>query len=383
MTEPFEAAPLAASEPAAPAASEPAPPRISIVIPVFGIEDELRACLDSILTQSFTDIEVIAVDDHSPDRSGEILDAYAGRDERVRVIHLDRSGGPGNARNTGLDLAAGDYVWFVDGDDLLADAALAAVGTQLARTEPDVLLIGFARLQPSGHTEPNAWRHLLREPAPGHVFTLADRPEVIRLTMTSWSKVIRRGFLTGLALRFAPGIHEDVPLTCGLLLNAKRIATLDTVCYLYRQQRGGALTNTRSDDNFQIFARYEHVFAVIDTHPAEFGQFRRAVFDRAIWHYTTVFGARKAVPRRSRREFFGRMSQHFARFRPALYAYPPGLHGIKYRLVERGAYREYLAVQPLNQLRIAGRRTLRRTLRRALGRTRQALPPGRRFRSAR
>jgi len=331
-------------------------PRISIIIPVFGVEDELRACLDSILTQSFADIEVIAVDDHSPDRSGEILDGYADRDRRVRVIHLDRSGGPGNARNTGLDLAAGEYVWFVDGDDLLADGALAAVGTQLARAEPDVLLIGFARLQPSGRTEQNAWRQLLREPQPGHVFTLADRPEVIRLTMTSWSKVIRRGFLTGLGLRFEHGIHEDVPLTCLLLLNAKRIATLDTVCYVYRQRRSGALTNTPSDDNFQVFTRYEQVFAVIDAHRAEFGQFRRAVFDRAIWHYTTIFGAPGAVPRRCRRAFFRRMCQHFARFRPPAYAYPPGLHGVKYRLVERGAYREYLVMQVLNQARIAVRR---------------------------
>ncbi len=334
-------------------------PRISIVIPVFGVEDELRACLDSIVTQSFTDIEVIAVDDHSQDRSGEILDEYAGRDPRIRVTHMDRSGGPGNARNTGLDLASGDYVWFVDGDDLLADESLAAVGAQLARAEPDVLLIGFARQQLSGRTEPNAWRHLLREPQPGQVFTLADRPEVIRLTMTSWSKVIRRGFLTGLGLRFEQGIHEDVPLTCALLLNAKRIATLDRVCYVYREQRGGALTNTSSNDNFQVFARYEQVFGVIDARPAEFGQFRRVVFDRAIWHYTTVFGAPKAVPRSSRRAFFRRMSEHFARFRPPSYVYPPGLHGVKYRLVERGAYRPYLAIQPVNQARIALRDMLR------------------------
>ena len=351
MTEAAEAAPGTT-----PGGAEAAAPQISIVIPVFGVEAELRTCLESILTQSFTDIEVIAVDDHSPDRSGEILDEYAERDQRVRVIHLDHRGGPGNARNIGLDLAVGAYVWFVDGDDLVADQALAAAGVQLARTEPDVLLIGFARLQPSGRTEPNAWRHLLREPRPGQVFTLADRPEVIRLTMTSWSKIIRRGFLTGLGLRFESGIHEDVPLTCALLLNAKRIATLDAVCYLYRQQRGDALTNTPSDDNFQVFARYEQVFAIIDARSAEFGQFRRVVFDRAIWHYTTVFGAPSAVPRRARREFFHRMFQDFARFRPASYAYPPGLHGVKYRLVERDAYRAYLALQPANQVRIAIRR---------------------------
>jgi CDP-glycerol glycerophosphotransferase len=350
-------APWRAHRGAASGAARPAP-RISIVVPAFGVEDELGACLDSVLTQSFAEIEVIAIDDHSPDRSGGILDEYAARDPRIRVLHLDRSGGPGRARNAGLDQASGDYVWFVDADDLLAGDSLAAVGAQLARTDPDVLLIGFARLQPSGTAEPNAWRHLLREPEPGHVFTLAERPEVIRLTMTSWSKVIRREFLTGLGLRFEPGIHEDVPLTCLLLLNAKRIATLDTVCYLYRERRSGTLTNSPSDDNFQVFARYEQVFRVIDAHPAEFGQFKGAVFDRAIWHYTTVFGAPSAVPRGSRRAFFHLMSEHFTRFRPASYAYPPGLNGVKYRLVERDAYRTYLAIQPLNRARVAAAKVL-------------------------
>ncbi len=336
-----------------------APPRISIVIPVCGVEDEIRTCLDSILTQSFTDIEVVAVDDSSPDRSGEILDSYAARDQRLRVIHLGQRGGPGNARNTGVDLAWGDYVWFVDGDDVVAEGGLAAVAAQLARAEPDVLLIGFARLRPSGVVLPNAWRHLLREQRPGEVFTLADRPEVARLTMTSWSKVIRRSFLTGLALRFEPGIHEDVPLTCQLLLQARRIATLDTVCYLYRERRGGALTNTPSRDNFAVFDRYKKVFAVIASRPDQFGAFRHVFFDRAIWHYTTVFGAPNSVPRTARREFFRRMAEDFARYRPPNYMYPPGVHGLKYRLVEHDAYRAYLIIQPANQVRIALRNALR------------------------
>lgn len=337
-----------------------AAPRISIVIPVHGVRNEISACLDSILRQSFTDVEVIAVDDHSPDGAGQILDSYARRDRRVRAIHRAEAGGPGMARNTGMDQASGDYVWFVDGDDLLAEGALAAVAAQLARAEPDVLLIGFARLQPSGLTLPNRWRHLLYEQHPGRVFTLADRPDVVRLTMTSWSKVIRRGFLAGLELRFERGIHEDVPLTCALLLYAKRIATLASVCYLYRERRAGALTNTPSRDNFSVFGRYEKVFDIIESRPGEFRQFRRVFFDRAIWHYTTIFGAPGCVPRDARREFFHRMSQDFARYRPAGYGYPPGLHGLKYRLVERDAYHAYLAVQPANQARIALRNALRR-----------------------
>jgi CDP-glycerol glycerophosphotransferase len=335
-------------------------PRISIVIPVFRIECELRACLDSILGQQGAGFEVIAVDDHSPDRSGEILDAYARQDSRVRIVHLPQSCGPGGARNIGLDHATGEYVWFVDGDDVLTEGALAAVTAQLARAEPDVLLIGFARLQPSGAVLPNVWRQVLREDHPGQVFALADRQDVVRLTMTSWSKVIRRGFLTGLGLRFEPGIHEDVPLTCGLLLYAERIATLSTVCYLYREHRGGALTNSPSYANFDVFRRYEKVFALIESQQDRFGMFRGAFFDRAIWHYTTVFGAPGGVPRAARRGFFHRMAEDFARYRPAGYRYPAGLHGMKYRLVERDAYHAYLAIQPLNAARVRLRNMLQK-----------------------
>ena len=349
----------------APGAAGRAVPRISIVIPVYGVQRELGECLDSILGQSFTDFEVIAVDDCSPDRSGEILDEYARHDHRVRVIHLDRTAGPGNARNTGMGRAAGDYLWFVDADDVLTESALAAIAAQLARAEPDVLLIGFARLQPSGAALPNAWRHLLGEQREGQVFTLAERPDVVRLTMTAWSKVIKCGFLTGLGLRFEPGIHEDVGVTCALLLHARRIATLDAVCYLYREYRGGTLTNTPSRDNFVIFDRYEKVFTLLGSRPDEFGKFHRVFFDRAIWHYTAVFGAPGAVPRADRREFFRRMSQHFTRYRPASYTYPPGLHGVKYRLVERDAYHGYVTIQPMNQARIWLRNMTRRSSREA------------------
>lgn len=341
-----------------------AAPLISVIIPVFRVEDSLRACLDSVLDQSFSGIEVIAVDDHSPDRSGEILDEYAKRDDRVRAVHLEQNAGPGSARNTGFGLARGEYVWFADGDDWIADGALAAIAARLAAAgHPDVLLIGFDRVQPSGRAEPNAWRHVLGAPSPP-VFTLGDRPDVLKLTMTPWSKVIRRDFMAGLGLRFGPGIHEDVPVTCILLLTAERISVLDRVCYHYRQRRHGALTNTPSDSNFAIFSRYREVFDFISERPGELARFRTALFNRMIWHYMTILGDRGCVPRRSRREFFRRASSDFARYRPDGYTYPPGVHGVKYRLVGHGSYSLYMAVQPVNQARVELRDGLRRLLRR-------------------
>src|SRR5436309_1646143 len=127
----------------------PAGPRISVVLPVCGVEQLLPECLDSVLGepggpggpggpgQPGGGLEVIAVDDASPDSCGRILDGRAGQDPRLRVIHLAERVGPGPARMRGLAETTGAYVWFVDPDDLLADGALAAVTARLARGRPD------------------------------------------------------------------------------------------------------------------------------------------------------------------------------------------------------------------------------------------------------
>ena len=116
-------------------------PVISAVLPVYGVQQYLAECLDSVLAHPGADLEVIAVDDASPDGCGEILDARAALDPRLKVIHLERNGGPGNARNTGLDVAIGDYLWFIDSDDIVTPGAVAAIIERLGAELPDVLLI--------------------------------------------------------------------------------------------------------------------------------------------------------------------------------------------------------------------------------------------------
>ena len=91
-------------------------PKVSVIVPVYKVESYLRKCVDSILGQSFSDFEVILVDDGSPDNCGAICDDYATRDQRVKVIHKI-NGGLSDARNVGLDAAIGQYICFVDSDD--------------------------------------------------------------------------------------------------------------------------------------------------------------------------------------------------------------------------------------------------------------------------
>jgi CDP-glycerol glycerophosphotransferase len=339
-------------------ASPPAAPLLSIVLPVGGVEEYLPACLDSVLGQPepAAGIEVIAVDDASADSGGAILAARAGQDPRLRVIHLAERGGPGPARMRGLAEASGDYVWFVDPDDLLAEDSLSVVAARLERDRPDLLLLDYLILHPGGQTEPSPGADLL---SGSGLLTLADRPALINRTMTSWSKVFRREFLASLDVAFPAGIHEDVPVSAVALLRAKRIGLLARVCYLYRR-RGGSFLATASMDHFSIFASYEQVFTLING-AAEQGAVtpavRAAVFGRAVEHYSTVL-ANGLVPRHARRAFFRRMTRDFGRYLPAGYQRPAGLRGLKIALVQRGAYRTYAILGPVNGARVALRRAL-------------------------
>lgn len=302
-------------------------------------------------------VEVIAVDDASADGCAALLDERARADSRLRVLHLDRSAGPGNARNVGLARAAGEYVWFVDGDDALADGAIDAVRARLAAVQPDVLLIDYVDWFPDGTRGPSTGAGLLAS-APKGEFTLADAPQVINLTMTGWSKLFRRQFLVDLGEPFRAGIHEDVPVTCAALL-AGRIGVLDRPCYRYRRSRPGSFMVTTTSKHQEIFSAYEEVFGFLDKHlPAVTPEVRAAVFERAIWHYASVLATPGLVPKAERRRFFERMHADFARYEPDHYALPAGARGAKFRLIKQNSYVTYELLEPVNRARVALRRYL-------------------------
>jgi CDP-glycerol glycerophosphotransferase len=157
-----------------------------------------------------------------------------------------------------------------------------------------------------------------------------------------------------------PGIHEDVPMSAGALLAARRIATLDRVCYLYRR-RPGSLLATASMDHFAIFDSYAEVFARLEAADPAVATpaVRAAVFGRAVEHYSSIL-ASGLVPRRARKRFFGRMAADFQRYRPPGYHGPPGLRGLKTSLISGDVYRAYAMLAPANNARVAARRVLER-----------------------
>ena len=334
--------------------SSRSPVVLSIIVPAFRVQGYLRECLNSILRQPCAGIEVVAVDDCSPDACGAIMDEFAEQDPRLRVLHLDSNVGLGEGRNLGLDAATGEYVWFVDSDDWVGEGALQAILDRLHETRPDVLVFDYARAYWNGKTERNTWNYLFREPPAPRVFTLHERPSVMELMMTAWNKVIRRRFLLDLNVRFGRGYYEDVPVTYPVLMAARCISLLDRVCYYYRQRRSGAITRTVGTKHFDAFGQYEKIFAFMDRQGASVEEFRPLMFERMLWHYLVILGRGDRVSRAARRQFFHHMSEHYRWFHPGpAYALPEGRRGLKRRLVGHDAYRTFCVLKALNLTRLA------------------------------
>ena len=117
-------------------------PIISIIVPVYKVEQYLRRCLDSVQNQIFTDWECILIDDGSPDNSGQICDEYAQKDERFRVIHQENAG-VSAARNAGLDSAKGEWIGFVDSDDWIEPEMYQFLYTNAIDKKADVIICGY------------------------------------------------------------------------------------------------------------------------------------------------------------------------------------------------------------------------------------------------
>lgn len=117
-------------------------PLVSIIVPMYNVEPFIEECIDSLLRQTLSDIEIILVNDGTPDRSGEIAEDYAKRDTRIRVIHQE-NGGLSSARNAGIKAARGTYIGFVDGDDYVSSAMFQRLIEEAEQNRLDIAGCGF------------------------------------------------------------------------------------------------------------------------------------------------------------------------------------------------------------------------------------------------
>jgi CDP-glycerol glycerophosphotransferase len=328
-------------------------PRFSIVIPVFKVQGYLRECLDSVLGQSYRDVELIVVDDCSPDSCGAIIDEYAARDERVKAVHLPENVGLGRARNVGLARAQGDYVLFLDSDDSYTPGLLEALAARLdAVGDLDILVFDHVRTHWWGKGGRSQAADLI-ERAGTDVFRLEDRPEYVALFLVAWNKAFRREFFLEQGFQYAPGLYEDAPVTHMAMVTAERIGCLNRVGVEYRQRRQGAITKTPGRKHFDIFEQYEGLFAFLAERP-ELAWARPLLFERAVFHMLFALKRPERVRAGDRKEFFDRTADFYAEHLPAGFTLPEGPTGVYMRTVAKRLYRAYRATELAARVRTAG-----------------------------
>jgi glycosyltransferase involved in cell wall biosynthesis len=223
------------------------PTLLSVVVPAYDVAAYLPDCLDSVLAQAPSlgrvGLEVVVVDDGSPDSSGEIAESYAARDPRVRVVHTPNQG-LGAARNEGLRHVTGDLLLFADSDDVVPPGAYAALLKQLTRTGADFVTGSVARLEGDALVEPPWMKRLHRQRMD---LVIDDLPEILG-DVFAWNKLFRASFWRETGLAWPEGVrYEDQPTTTLAYLRARRFGIVPEVVYHWRiRSDGSSITQQRS-----------------------------------------------------------------------------------------------------------------------------------------
>lgn len=204
-------------------------PKVSVIIPVYNTEALLDRCLDSVVKQSLSDIEIICVDDGSTDGSGALLDSWAMRDSRIRVIH-QANGRQGKARNAAMKIACGEYVGMIDSDDYIPEEYFERLYNAAKSNDADVAMCGIVKQKPVGE------RVVVAFDSEEVVSNADDKLRVCHCPpeFHPVNKLYRRAMLDRLNLRFQEGVqYEDVMFVMRAIVECERLVTVPGVSYYY------------------------------------------------------------------------------------------------------------------------------------------------------
>lgn len=220
--------------------------KISVIVPVYKVEEYLDKCVESIVNQSYKNLEIILVDDGSPDNCPQMCDAWAKRDKRIRVIHK-QNGGLSDARNAGLEIATGEFIGFIDSDDYVLPNMYEALYKALKDNDADISMCSFKQLDIDGKE---------REKSKNIVYTkneVLDRGAAINKLfdpvyaayVIAWNKLYKRQIFEN--IRYPIGrIHEDEFVAHHILGASKKTVCIEDKLYMYLR-RGISIMGVKRD----------------------------------------------------------------------------------------------------------------------------------------
>lgn len=233
-------------------------PKFSIIVPVYKVEEYLRECVDSILNQEYTDFEVILVDDGSPDNCPQICDEYAAKDSRIRVLHKENSG-VSDSRNRGIEMAQGEYLWFVDSDDYIAENAFLTA-LKYVEQKPDV--IKFARASITEKDRSTFGKDTVDFSG---IFSGGKKEAVLNRANTNnilpycWSNMYKTSFIKNNGIKFDPRLSygEDSVFNFEAFFRAEEIMFAEEYVYVYRVRNSSVSKTAKREFDFRFADQIE------------------------------------------------------------------------------------------------------------------------------
>ena len=221
-------------------------PKISVIVPVYNVERYLKGCLDSILSQTYSNIEIICVNDGSTDKSREILEEYKKRDSRIKIVDK-RNGGLSSARNAGMEVAQGEYYSFIDSDDWVAPDMLEKLYRSITILNTDIAICAVHQYDETkkeiDDTNPYYTLEYFDKTFDNRAFSYKEtKPFIMDVCVMAWNKLYRRSLIEECNARFPEGlIFEDGPFFFTIFFITERVSIVRDFLYYYRINRKNSI----------------------------------------------------------------------------------------------------------------------------------------------
>lgn len=262
--------------------------KVSIIIPVYNVEKYLARCLDSCINQTFSDIEMVCVNDGSTDSSLNILEQYAKLDSRIKIIQQE-NGGLSSARNTGVENAKGEYILFLDSDDFISNIAIELLVANIERNGSDVVLFDYLKFYKNHKKDVRVIINHINE-YKDKCFNLSDLKslkdcrkviyQLLTFYVSAWCKFYRASFLKENGISFYEGVlYEDVPYMAEIFVKSRKFSYEPEMLLAYSCYRDNQIMSKNGEEYFDLFKVYARTFEYIEN--SDYAKFLKKYYSMA------------------------------------------------------------------------------------------------------
>ena len=229
-------------------------PKVSIIVPVYNVEKYLNKCLNSLVNQTFKDIEIIIINDGSPDNSKQIIENYKAKYDNIIKVINQQNQGLSASRNNGLKIASGDYIIFVDSDDYIELNMVEKMYNKILEEQADVVICG--------NNVVNEDYKLISKTFPNKYESYNFITQMIFGNLSAWNKIIRKSILNDSTLLFRKNVwYEDIDFSFKLFLKSKKICILHENLYNYSLRPGSIMSSKNLVKNLDLIDAFDEIIS--------------------------------------------------------------------------------------------------------------------------